>query len=236
MVAIDVRGEAYSLSRWSGVKAKDVRERIPDADFLPSAQEAKAHIARRMTEQLKAYIKDIDDGYKRASPAIEHKRQQMIARHGEELKTEYTRIAEREKREQLARSARLPKGFSGIWSRITGKLSKIKDRNEMEALRSWQRDRAEKDALVQRQIDAGAVTLGKSNTPEWGAGSNTFNDIFGATSNPYDLSKTCGGSSGGAGAALAARMVPIADGSDMGGSLRNPGNFNNVVGFRTSPQ
>ncbi len=94
----------------------------------------------------------------------------------------------------------------------------------------------ERNALiVQRQIDAGAVTLGKSNTPEWGAGSNTFNDIFGATGNPYDLSKTCGGSSGGAGAALAARMVPIADGSDMGGSLRNPGNFNNVVGFRTSP-
>ncbi|MBO6657398.1 MAG: amidase [Pseudomonadales bacterium] len=89
--------------------------------------------------------------------------------------------------------------------------------------------------IVQRQIDAGAVTLGKSNTPEWGAGSNTFNDIFGKTGNPYDLGKTCGGSSGGAGAALAARMVPIADGSDMGGSLRNPGNFNNVVGFRTSP-
>ena len=89
--------------------------------------------------------------------------------------------------------------------------------------------------IVQRQIDAGAVTLGKSNTPEWGAGSNTFNDIFGKTGNPYDLGKTCGSSSGGAGAALAARMVPIADGSDMGGSLRNPGNFNNVVGFRTSP-
>lgn len=76
----------------------------------------------------------------------------MKARHGEERKAEYARIAEREKREQLARAARLPKGFSGIWSRITGKLSKIKDRNEMEALRAWQRDRAEKDALVQRQI------------------------------------------------------------------------------------
>lgn len=88
--------------------------------------------------------------------------------------------------------------------------------------------------IVQRQIDAGAVTLGKSNTPEWGAGSNTFNDVFGATANPYDLARTCGGSSGGAGAALAARMVPIADGSDMGGSLRNPGTFNNVVGLRPS--
>lgn len=153
VVAIDVRGEAYSLSRWSGVKAKEVRERIPDADFLPSAQEAKAHIASRMTEQLKTYIKEVDDGYKRASPAIEHKRQQMIARHGEERRAEYARIAEREKREQLARSARLPKGFSGIWSRITGKLSKIKSQNELEALQSWQRDRQEKDRLVQRQLD-----------------------------------------------------------------------------------
>lgn len=153
VVAIDVSGEAYSLSRWSGVKAKDVRERIPDADFLPSAQEAKEHIASRMTERLKTYIKEVDDGYKRASPAVEHKRQQMVARHGEERKAEYARIAEREKREQLARSERLPKGFSGIWSRITGKLSKIKDRNEMEALQSWQRDRQEKDRLVQRQLD-----------------------------------------------------------------------------------
>ena len=88
--------------------------------------------------------------------------------------------------------------------------------------------------IVQRQIDAGAVTLGKSNTPEWGAGSHTFNPVFGATCNPYDVTRTCGGSSGGAGAALAARMVAIADGSDMGGSLRNPGSFNNVVGFRVS--
>ena len=63
--------------------------------------------------------------------------------------------------------------------------------------------------IVQRMIDAGAVTLGKTNTPEWGAGSQTFNDVFGATLNPYDTTKTCGGSSGGAAVALASRMVPI---------------------------
>ncbi|MCZ6503479.1 MAG: amidase [Gammaproteobacteria bacterium] len=89
--------------------------------------------------------------------------------------------------------------------------------------------------IVQRIIDAGAVTLGKTNTPEWGAGSQTFNEVFGATKNPYDTSKTCGGSSGGAAVALAKGMVPIADGSDMGGSLRNPASFCNVVGFRPSP-
>lgn len=94
----------------------------------------------------------------------------------------------------------------------------------------------DEDALiVERLKTAGAVSIGKSNTPEFGAGSQTFNPVFGATRNPYDLSKTCGGSSGGAAVALACGMVPIADGSDLGGSLRNPANFCNVVGFRPSP-
>jgi len=92
------------------------------------------------------------------------------------------------------------------------------------------------DALMIHRIrEAGAVTLGKTNTPEFGAGSQTFNPVFGATKNPHDLTKTCGGSSGGAAVALACGMVPIADGSDMGGSLRNPASFCGIVGFRTSP-
>src|SRR5918995_5582001 len=92
------------------------------------------------------------------------------------------------------------------------------------------------DALVvDRLKEAGAISLGKTNTPEFGAGSQTFNEIFGETLNPYDPATTCGGSSGGAAVALACRMVPIADGSDMGGSLRNPASFCNVVGFRPSP-
>jgi amidase len=89
--------------------------------------------------------------------------------------------------------------------------------------------------IVERMRTAGAITIGKTNTPEFGAGSQTFNDVFGATLNPYDLTKTCGGSSGGAAVALACGMVPLADGSDLGGSLRNPANFCNVVGFRTAP-
>ncbi len=90
------------------------------------------------------------------------------------------------------------------------------------------------ELIIQRLRSAGAISIGKSNTPEFGAGSQTFNEVFGATRNPYDLQKTCGGSSGGAAVALATRMVPIADGSDMGGSLRNPASFCNVVGFRPS--
>ena len=91
------------------------------------------------------------------------------------------------------------------------------------------------DLIVERLKKAGAITIGKTNTPEFGAGSQTYNTVFGETLNPYDTTKTCGGSSGGAAVALACGMQPIADGSDLGGSLRNPANFCNVVGFRPSP-
>ena len=89
--------------------------------------------------------------------------------------------------------------------------------------------------VVERERKAGAIIVGKTNLPEFGLGSQTFNAVFGATLNPYDVTKTCGGSSGGGAVALACGMVPIADGNDMGGSLRNPANFCNVVGIRPSP-
>ncbi|NYD77453.1 amidase family protein [Arthrobacter cupressi] len=91
------------------------------------------------------------------------------------------------------------------------------------------------DLHVQRILDAGAIRVGKTNVPEYAAGSHTFNRLFGATRNPYDPSKSAGGSSGGAAAALASGFQPIADGSDMGGSLRNPASFCNVVGLRPTP-
>ena len=94
---------------------------------------------------------------------------------------------------------------------------------------------AEADGEVAaRMRRAGGIVIGKTNVPEFGLGSNTFNALFGATRNPYDLERTAGGSSGGAAAALATGMLAIADGSDMGGSLRNPAGFCNVVGFRPS--
>jgi amidase len=91
------------------------------------------------------------------------------------------------------------------------------------------------DLYVERVRRAGTIIIGKTNTPEFGAGSQTYNALFGATRNPYDFTKTCGGSSGGAAVALACGMLPIADGTDLGGSLRNPASFCNVVGFRPSP-
>jgi amidase len=89
--------------------------------------------------------------------------------------------------------------------------------------------------IVQRLSAAGAIMLGKTNLPEFAAGSQTFNTVFGVTRNPYDLTKTCGGSSGGAAAAVASGMLPFADGGDLAASLRNPGNYCNVVGFRPTP-
>jgi len=91
------------------------------------------------------------------------------------------------------------------------------------------------ELIVERLKQAGVITIGKTNTPEFGLGSQTYNEVFGETRNPYDTTKTCGGSSGGAAVALACGMLPIADGSDLGGSLRNPASFCNVVGFRPSP-
>jgi amidase len=90
------------------------------------------------------------------------------------------------------------------------------------------------DLLAARMRAAGAIFIGKTNTPEWGHGSHSFNPVHGVTRNPYDLTRTAGGSSGGAAAGLAARMLPVADGSDMMGSLRNPAGFCNVYGFRPS--
>lgn len=88
---------------------------------------------------------------------------------------------------------------------------------------------------VERLRSAGAILIGKTNTPEFGLGSQTTNPVFGATRNAWAPDRTAGGSSGGAAVALALRMLPVADGSDMGGSLRNPAGWNGVVGFRPSP-
>jgi amidase len=118
----------------------------------------------------------------------------------------------------------------------------VKDLHETRGIRTTYGSPLHRDFLpdfdcrvVQREKEAGAIVIGKTNVPEFGLGSQTFNPVFGATHNPYDLSKTCGGSTGGGSVALACGMVPLADGSDMGGSLRNPPNFCNIVGIRPSP-
>ncbi len=92
----------------------------------------------------------------------------------------------------------------------------------------------EDSAIVRRMKAAGAIAIGKTNVPEFGMGSQTYNMVYGVTRNPWNLTKTPGGSSGGAAAAVAAGLLPLADGSDVGGSLRNPASFTNLVGMRPS--
>ena len=117
----------------------------------------------------------------------------------------------------------------------------IKDLTATKGIRTTQGSRIFKDfvpaadaIIVERVKRAGAIIIGKTNTPEFGLGSNTYNDVFGRTLNAYDQSKTAGGSSGGAGVSVALHMLPVADGTDHGGSLRNPAAYNNVFGFRPS--
>jgi len=144
----------------------------------------------------------------------------------------------------MARAAEADEALAkGKWlGPLHGLPVSVKDLHETSGMRTTFGSPLHKDfvpdfdcRVVQREKAAGAIVIGKTNVPEFGLGSQTFNKVFGATRNPYDLSKTCGGSTGGGATALACGMAPLADGSDMGGSLRNPPNFCNVVGLRPSP-
>ena len=152
-------------------------------------------------------------------------------------------VSLRERDELLAEAdahdATLSRGELAGW--MHGFPVAVKDLSDAQGLPTTQGSRtsggriAAGDALfVQRMKKAGAIVIGKTNTPEFGLGSHTFNEVFGITRNAWDPSRSAGGSSGGAAVALALGMVPVADGSDFGGSLRNPAAFNNVVGFRPS--
>lgn len=141
--------------------------------------------------------------------------------------------------EAAAHDALLAKGHSKGW--LHGIPQAIKDLSPTAGIATtmgsplMQRNIPLEDGLmVQRMKAAGAIIIGKTNVPEFGLGSQSFNTVFGATKNAYDVTKTAGGSSGGAGAALALHLLPVADGSDFMGSLRNPAGWNNVFGMRPS--
>ena len=141
--------------------------------------------------------------------------------------------------EAAEHDALLAQGHSKGW--LHGIPQAIKDLAPVRGLRSTKGSPLlathvpTEDALVvQRMRNAGAILIGKTNTPEFGLGSNTFNPVFGFTRNAWDPQRSAGGSSGGAAVALALRMLAVADGSDMGGSLRNPAGWNHVFGLRPS--
>lgn len=142
-------------------------------------------------------------------------------------------VQARERDEQLARGESM--------GPLHGFPHAVKDLQAVQGIVSTQGSPILKDfvpaadsLMVARLRKAGAIFIGKTNAPEFGLGSHTYNPVYGITRNAYDPTKSAGGSSGGAAVSLALRMLPLADGSDYGGSLRNPAGWNHVVGFRTS--
>jgi hypothetical protein len=152
-VAIDYRGEVYSLSRYAGAKPKELQAKLGDPARLGSVEEVKAEIARGMTRKLEAYIMDVERDAKRRLATLAFRKTEVVARHQDERRKLCAAHERRWQAETTARAQRLPKGFSGIWHRLTGQYAKVKARNEHEALEAWRRDRSEKDELIFRQLE-----------------------------------------------------------------------------------
>lgn len=153
VVAVDYRGEVYAVARQAGVKTAEVEARLGDPAKLRSVEEVKAEIADGMTAKLQSLIADVERDAARRSAHIDFRKGEMVGRHRDERKRLVDTQEQRWLAETKARAARLPKGFSGIWHRLTGRYGQIKAQNECESLEAWRRDRAEKDALVVRQIE-----------------------------------------------------------------------------------
>lgn len=152
-VAIDYRGEVYSLSRYAGVKTKDLKARLGDPAQLGTVEEVKAGIARGMTRQLEEYIKDVERDAKRRLATMAFRKTDLVARHQDERQKLAAAHERRWQAETRQRAQRLPTGFSGIWHRITGRYARVKAQNERETLQAWRRDRAEKDEIIFRQLE-----------------------------------------------------------------------------------
>lgn len=152
-VALDYRGEVYSLSRYAGVKTKELEARLGDRQHLPSVDQVKGRLAKGMTRKLEGFIKEAHRDAKQRYAMIDFRRTEMVARHADERKN----LSQMHKRRWLAATnewaARLPRGFTGLWRRLTGEYTRIKKQNEQELIGAWQRDRAETDALIAGQLD-----------------------------------------------------------------------------------
>ncbi|MFZ1727812.1 MAG: relaxase/mobilization nuclease domain-containing protein [Albidovulum sp.] len=153
VVAVDYRGEVYAVARQAGVKTKDVVARIGDPEALPSVDQAKAALSARMTDRIKGFVRQAELEAGQGRTALEFRRSEMAGRHREERKTLREAQEKRQTAETNARAARLPRGFSGIWQRITGKHGKIREQNERAAWAALLRDRGERDDLIASHLD-----------------------------------------------------------------------------------
>lgn len=152
-VAVDYRGEVYAVARQAGVKSKDVAARLGDPEAYPPVDEVRTYIAARMSERVEGFIRQAEREAGSGGKALDAERAELAARHRQERQTLKSGQEKRWIAETKARAARLPRGFSGIWHRLTGKYSKIKQRNEREAWDALKRDRAEADGLTTSQLD-----------------------------------------------------------------------------------
>jgi len=152
-VAIDYRGEVYSLSRYAGVKPKELEARLGDPKQLRATDDIKAEIANSMSRKLEAFIKDAERDAKQRLSVLAFRKTEMVGRQRDERQKLWAAHEQRWQAETKLRAQRLPKGFAGIWHRLTGQYGKIKAENERETLQTFRRDRAEKDALVLKHLE-----------------------------------------------------------------------------------
>ncbi|HWJ88729.1 MAG TPA: relaxase [Pelagibacterium sp.] len=152
-VAMDYRGEVYSLSRYAGVKVKELEARIGDPAQLRSVDQTKANIAQAMTGKLETFIADTEREAMQRHDELTSRKGELAARHRDEREKLNAGLERRWEAETLRRAQRLPKGISGIWHRLTGQYAKIRIQNEREAFEAYRRDREAKDDLIFRQLE-----------------------------------------------------------------------------------
>jgi len=151
-VAIDYRGEVFSLSRWLNVKTKELKNRLGEPKSLHSVEEVKNDITQRMSQKLQTYIAEVQKSLKEDLKPFIYQKRILVRRQQNERQALKSFQAERWKRESIERSQRLPNGVKAIWSRITGKYSKIRTQNELETKNCFIRDREEKHRMIQEQL------------------------------------------------------------------------------------
>lgn len=152
-VAVDYRGEVYAVARQAGVKTTDVAARLGNPEAFPSVDEARAYVAARMTERIESFTRQAEREAGSGRKTLEAERTELVARHRKDRQALKNTQETRWIAETKARAERLPRGISGIWHRLTGKYSKIKQRNEREAWGALKRDHAERDGLIASQLD-----------------------------------------------------------------------------------
>ncbi|MBK6897508.1 MAG: relaxase/mobilization nuclease domain-containing protein [Alphaproteobacteria bacterium] len=153
-LAVDYTGEAYALSRWAGVKTKDVRARLGEADTLPTIEEAKTHFAQEMRPALTRWQAEIQKRIDAQHARTETQKHELLQRQTTERQALFEGIEDRRIRDTQARQGRFRTGIAGLWDRLRGEHRRLREENEKEAYDALMRDRREKDALIFAHLEA----------------------------------------------------------------------------------